>query len=460
MIKIKKNVTQAAIMLAILAGATVAPLAGVRVNAETVNTYVPGNKLAKVYAKVAVDEFANVDLTQKVATIKANKAAQVKTVVDRGTDNAPVLQLINGHYITANKDMVVSSKINEDKYFMTNPKIVGAKKATKVYSDRAFKVVVKSLKAGDVMNIKAITWSDGGTPRLELQDGGYATAAKSTMSKLGKSISNYWTVSLGSVKLLKNSYVYKNQNLKKSQRIKKLKKGTKIKIKGLKWSNGGYPRFKVAGGYLTTNKKNTVVASAGTNKVNSYIISNYFGKHAKITKKIDKRFPKNKLRKGVAKPEGVVVHETANPTSTLKNEVKYMKAHYKNAFVHTFVDGSTIENIANTNYLAWGAGYQANQRFIQFEQVRVHSKKNFAKEINNAAYYSAYVLKEYGLKPSLAKKNKTGTLWSHNDVSKWLGGTDHTDPVAYWKASGKKWFGTNYTMKDFYKLVKAYYDAM
>ncbi|QBO37496.1 N-acetylmuramoyl-L-alanine amidase [Periweissella cryptocerci] len=286
------------------------------------------------------------------------------------------------------------------------------------------------------------------------------TAAKSTGSKVGKKISNYWTVSLGSAKIVKNSFIYKNQNFKKNQRVKKLKKGTKIKIKGLKWSNGGYPRFKVAGGYLTTNKKNTVVASAGSNKVNSYIISNYFGKHAKIVKKIDKRFPKNKLRRGLGKPEGVVVHETANPNSTLKNEVKYMKAHYKNAFVHTFVNGSTIENIANTNYLAWGAGYQANQRFIQFEQVRVHSKKNFAKEINNAAYYSAYILKEYGLKPSLAKKNKTGTLWSHNDVSKWLGGTTHTDPVAYWKASGKKWFGTNYTMKDFYKLVKAYYDAM
>ncbi|QBO37522.1 N-acetylmuramoyl-L-alanine amidase [Periweissella cryptocerci] len=189
-------------------------------------------------------------------------------------------------------------------------------------------------------------------------------------------------------------------------------------------------------------------------------MSNYFGKNAKVTKKIDKIFPKNKWRKGVSKPEGIVVHETANPTSTLKNEIAYMKAHYQNAFVHTFIDGSTIENIADTSYLAWGSGYYANQRFVQFEQVRVHSKNDFAKEINNAAYYSAYILKQYGLKPSLANKNATGTLWSHNDVSNWLGGTDHTDPVAYWKASGTQWFGTNYTMNDFYQLVKAYYASI
>ncbi|PAK65707.1 N-acetylmuramoyl-L-alanine amidase, partial [Lactococcus lactis] len=73
-----------------------------------------------------------------------------------------------------------------------------------------------------------------------------------------------------------------------------------------------------------------------------------------------------------------------------------MKKNYNNAFVHTFVDASRIINIANTNYLAWGAGYPANARFVQFEQVEVHSKSAFAHEVANAAYYTAYTLNKYG----------------------------------------------------------------
>lgn len=137
-----------------------------------------------------------------------------------------------------------------------------------------------------------------------------------------------------------------------------------------------------------------------------------------------------------------------------------MKAHYTNAFVHSFVDDTHIINVANTNYLAWGSGYYGNQRFVQFEEVRVHSKAAFAKEINNAAYYTAYILKSYGLKPSLASANKTGTVWSHHNVSDWLGGTDHTDPDGYWATSAKTWFNTTYTMKDFLPVVQAYYNSL
>ena len=51
---------------------------------------------------------------------------------------------------------------------------------------------------------------------------------------------------------------------------------------------------------------------------------------------------------------------------------------YNNAFVHSFVDASHV--ISNTNYLAWGVGYPGNARFVQFEQVEVHSKSAFAKK--------------------------------------------------------------------------------
>lgn len=198
-------------------------------------------------------------------------------------------------------------------------------------------------------------------------------------------------------------------------------------------------------------------ASAATSKVNSYISSKNITP-AKITKSIWSGFPKYKYRHGKGKPEGVVVHETANPSSTIYNEIAYMKNNYQNAFVHSFVDGSRIINIANTDYLAWGVGSPGNSRFVQFEQVEVHSKSAFAHEVANAAWYTAYLLKEYNLKPNDAAYDGKGTVWSHGSVASHLGGSTHTDPVGYYSATGKKYFGQGYTMAMFYQMVKKYYN--
>lgn len=199
-------------------------------------------------------------------------------------------------------------------------------------------------------------------------------------------------------------------------------------------------------------------ANASASKLNDYIADNNI-KPVGVTKSIWSGFPKNAYRKGTGKPEGVVVHETANPSSTIYNEISYMKANYNNAFVHTFVDATHVINIANTNYLSWGVGYPGNARFVQFEQVEVHSKSAFAKEIANAANYTASMLKQYGLKPNNASYDGKGTVWSHNAVSKYLSGSSHTDPVGYYSSNGKKYFGEAYTMAQFYTLVKDYYNG-
>ncbi|MCY9806457.1 N-acetylmuramoyl-L-alanine amidase [Lentilactobacillus senioris] len=200
-------------------------------------------------------------------------------------------------------------------------------------------------------------------------------------------------------------------------------------------------------------------ANASSSAVNNYIKNNNIS-HAQVTSSVWNGFPKNKYRGGKGKPEGVVVHETANNSSTLFNEVAFMKRNYQNAFVHSFVDASRIVNIANTDYLSWGAGYPANARYVQFEQVRVHSKSAFAHEIANAAYYTAYILDKYDLKPNDAAYDGKGTVWSHYSVAKFLGGSDHSDPVAYYSATGKKYFGAKYTMAQFYTLVKDYYNEI
>ncbi|WP_243674242.1 peptidoglycan recognition protein family protein [Lentilactobacillus kisonensis] len=177
--------------------------------------------------------------------------------------------------------------------------------------------------------------------------------------------------------------------------------------------------------------------SVNASAVNNYIASHKIN-HVSITKKVWGGFPHSKYRHGKGKPEGVVVHETGNTSSTIFDEIAYMKKNYRNAFVHSFVDDEHIINIANTDYLCWGVGYPGNARFLQFEQVEMHTKKNFAEEVENAAYYTAYLLKEYQLKPNDACYDGKGTVWSHGSVAKYLGGSDHTDPVGYYKKCGKK----------------------
>ncbi|WP_283678136.1 N-acetylmuramoyl-L-alanine amidase [Lentilactobacillus sp. Marseille-Q4993] len=198
--------------------------------------------------------------------------------------------------------------------------------------------------------------------------------------------------------------------------------------------------------------------SSSASAVNNYVLDNNL-QPAKVTSQIWSGFPKNNYLTANKKPNGVVVHETANPNSTIYNEIAYMKNNYQNAFVHTFVDASRVIAIANPNYLSWGCGYPGNGRFIQFEQVEVHSKDAFAKEVNNAANYTAEMLHQYNLPLNNAASDGNGSVWSHKAVSTFLGGTDHGDPDGYYAANGNKYFGSPYTMSDFYALVKHYYNS-
>ncbi len=199
------------------------------------------------------------------------------------------------------------------------------------------------------------------------------------------------------------------------------------------------------------------------NGINRYILNNHIN-HATIT--VNHVIPADTTdvysETEDGKPNMVVVHETANPNDSIWGEINYEKAHYNNAFVHAFVDGDQIIEISPTDHEAWGAAYPANGRAVQFEQVEVYGANNFARELVNAAYYTAYKMNEYGMVPSLAQANGTVTLWSHHNVTQYIanGKTDHTDPDGYWANRASRYFGTSYTMKDFFELVKYEYSHL
>ncbi|MEL0538399.1 N-acetylmuramoyl-L-alanine amidase [Staphylococcus debuckii] len=181
--------------------------------------------------------------------------------------------------------------------------------------------------------------------------------------------------------------------------------------------------------------------------INDYIRKNNF-KAPTYEQDFSPYLPKYNYRYG--KPEGIVIHDTANETSNINGEINYMKNNWQNAFVHGFIDGNRIVETADTDYLAWGAGPVGNQRFIHIELVHEHSYDGFARQMNNYADYAATNLQYYGLKPDSAEYDGQGTVWTHDAISRYLGGTDHTDPHAYLQAH-------NYSYDQLYDLINEKY---
>src|SRR5699024_1278660 len=113
--------------------------------------------------------------------------------------------------------------------------------------------------------------------------------------------------------------------------------------------------------------------------INNYIRKNN-NKATNYEQDIASYITKYQYRYG--KPESIVMHDTANDNSTITGEINYIKNNYNSAYVHAYVDGNSIIETANTDYLALGAGSAENERFIQYKLVHTHDYYSFALYIN------------------------------------------------------------------------------
>lgn len=217
---------------------------------------------------------------------------------------------------------------------------------------------------------------------------------------------------------------------------------------------------------ITYNGKNYFVRATDielkmNNEINSYLTQSGLP-HAKITKQISSIFEQRGYSTSSGNPRGVVIHDTGNENSTISSEVSYMKQNYSSTrvFVHTFIGNQQILNIADTKYMAEGAGPYANPYFVRFEMPHEYTAASFANQLGNAAYYTAYILKQNNLPVTKGTKDGGGTVWTHAMISSYLGGTDHEDPISYWSTTARKLFGTTYNINNFVELVQAYYNQM
>ncbi|MCC4368400.1 N-acetylmuramoyl-L-alanine amidase [Limosilactobacillus reuteri] len=217
---------------------------------------------------------------------------------------------------------------------------------------------------------------------------------------------------------------------------------------------------------INYNGKNYFVRTTDIELKMDNTINNYLNQsglpHAKITKQISSIFEQRGYSTSSGVPRGVVIHDTGNENTTTNSEVSYMKQNYSSTqvFVHTFIDNQQILNIADTKYMAEGAGPNANPYFVQFEMPHEYTAASFANGVGNAAYYTAYILKQNNLPVTKGTKDGGGTVWTHAMISSYLGGTDHEDPISYWSTTARKLFGTTYNIDSFVELVQAYYNQM
>lgn len=170
--------------------------------------------------------------------------------------------------------------------------------------------------------------------------------------------------------------------------------------------------------------------------------------------------PKNPYLKGKAKPQVVVLHDTGNDRSTIDGEINWMKQNWFNAFVHAWANADKIVETANTDYLCWGGGPRINGIALQIELVHEHEKTRFLKSIDKWIFWSAFQCYWYDIKPTDATDDGNGTIWTHEAVSKFKGGTDHVDPMPYVKQRSKQLLGYEITWKIVFNKLVEYYNAL
>ena len=138
---------------------------------------------------------------------------------------------------------------------------------------------------------------------------------------------------------------------------------------------------------------------------------------------------------GVGNYVGVVAHSTANNGDSADGERGYEATTWQNAFVHAFVDDQKILQVADTNYLCYGAGHTANHMgYVQVELCQTTDATKFAKAYAMYTWLLAKLL--YNRKLSVVDGV---TLMSHAQVSAKWKETNHTDPIDYLASHGKTW---------------------
>lgn len=131
----------------------------------------------------------------------------------------------------------------------------------------------------------------------------------------------------------------------------------------------------------------------------------------------------------VATPNYIILHETANPRATGRNEATYMRNNWRNAYTtHIVGDGGIVYNVGEVGYVSWGALNANPYAPAQIELQHTYNRDLFNKNYRAYVSLARNMAKRFNIPLTLDGAGRG--IKSHWWVTQNFGG-DHTDPYGY-----------------------------
>lgn len=134
---------------------------------------------------------------------------------------------------------------------------------------------------------------------------------------------------------------------------------------------------------------------------------------------------------GSLSPTYLFVHSTANPGATARDHRDYY-ASGRTQYVVQYVCDWTgdVYHTMSDDRLAWGVG-NGNRYGVNLEICEGRNEQEFLGSWDTAVDFCAYYLDKRGW--------GIERMMSHDDARRRWGGTDHTDPIPYFRKYGRTW---------------------
>lgn len=128
----------------------------------------------------------------------------------------------------------------------------------------------------------------------------------------------------------------------------------------------------------------------------------------------------------------IILHETANPRATGRNEAQYMKRAWQNAYTAYIVgDGGIAYKVGEEGYVQYGAGSYANANSpVQIELQHTTDKATFEKNYRTYVELARDSAKKFGIPLTLDTPYNQSGIKSHLWITQNIWG-DHSDPYEY-----------------------------
>lgn len=124
-----------------------------------------------------------------------------------------------------------------------------------------------------------------------------------------------------------------------------------------------------------------------------------------------------------------VIHETVS-VATARQQLAFFNSHNVQANAHAFIDWNEVLLTLPVDEVAWSVGQPANNFTFNVELCHTNDPAQFAKEWDIATRYAAKWCID-------GNKDPMTFIKSHDEIRREFGGTDHTDPNAYFAQFGK-----------------------